>query len=492
MDKYIIIIDQGTTSTRVILFDSRGNIIGLEQKELKPIIKNGAILHDANLIYEDTISLFTLLLDKVNIDYSQIIGVGITNQRETTVLWNKETQEPVDLAIVWQSTHTNYICEELVEKGYSDLITSKTGLRINPYFSASKVMHILKTNSLAQKIMKNKKLAFGTIDSYLVSRLTKGCHYTDFTNASRTMMFNIHTLSWDDELLNIYGIDKDILPKVIGSNDYISKISDERILHYGNFPICAIIGDQQSSLFGHTCFNEGNFKITYGTGSFMLLNTGNKIVKSNTGLLSTIAYSINNKVYYALEGSVFVAGSAFAFIRDNLELVRDYDNAYFEGNNNGIYFVPALTGLGAPYWSAKSKGAIYGITRGTTKEDIARATLEGVAFLNYDVFKAMIEDSKINIKEISVDGGASKNINLMQFEADITNANVKTISTSEATALGCFYLVGLNRGIFKDLSDIKKLHKYIKIYIPNQNRQEFERKYKKWHKAVEATLLFSE
>lgn len=492
MDKYIVVIDQGTTSSRVILFDSRGNIVGLEQKELKPIIINDAILHDAKIIYEDVVELFLTLLNKVNIDHHSIIGVGITNQRETTVLWNKKTLEPIDYAIVWQSTHTKEICDELTEKGYNSTIENKTGLRINPYFSGSKVAYILRNNKEAKKLMDDSLLSFGTIDSWLVAKLTNGIHVTDYTNASRTMLYNIHTLKWDEELLKIFGVNKSVLPLVVDSNQSIGFIEDERIKKYGKFEICSLIGDQMSSLFGHTCFDEANFKITYGTGSFMLLNTGDKIVESKNGLLTTIAYGINGKINYALEGSVFVAGSAFQFIRDNLELVRDYNDEIFEGNNNGIYFVPALTGLGAPYWSTNSKGAIFGLTRRTSKADIARATLEGVAFLNYDVFKSMCEDSKTEISEVSVDGGASKNINLMQFEADIMNAKIKTISTSEATSLGCFYMVGLNKGLFKNLDEIKKLHKYIKVYYPNQNRSEFNRKYKKWNKALKATLLFSE
>lgn len=492
MEKYVIVIDQGTTSTRVILFDSRGNIVGIEQKELKFISAQDAILHDANRIYEDTVELFVSLLSKVNINYSSISGVGITNQRETTVLWDKRTLEPIDYAIVWQSTHTSYICDELEQNGYQNLISNKTGLRINPYFSASKIAHILRTNANAKSLMEKGHLAFGTIDSWLVAKLTRRYHVTDYSNASRTMLFNIHTLKWDDELLDLFGIDKSIMPRVINSNETVGIIEEERIKKFGNLSICAMIGDQQSSLFGHTAFEQGGFKITYGTGSFMLLNTGDKVVSSENGLLSTIAYGIDGKITYALEGSVFVAGSAFQFVRDNLELVRDFEDNIFESNNNGVYFVPALTGLGAPYWKTNAKGAIYGINRSTTKESIVRATLEGVAFLNYDVYKAMREDSKLPIAEISVDGGASKNINLMQFEADIMDVDIKTISTSEATALGCFYLVGLNNKIFNNLEEIKALHKYIKLYKPNRDRSHFDRKYKKWKKALAATLMFSE
>lgn len=492
MENYIIVIDQGTTSSRVILFDVRGNIVGIEQKELKLITKDGAILHDPIQIYEDVVELFTSLLEKVNIDYRGILGVGITNQRETTVVWNKDNLEPVDLAIVWQSTHTNYICEELDSRGYTELIQAKTGLRINPYFSGSKIAHIVRTNEKAKVLMENDKLAFGTIDSWLVAKLTQGKHHvTDYTNASRTMLFNIHTLKFDEELLDIFALKPSILPKVLNSNDTIGLIEDSRIKKFGDFSIKALIGDQQASLFGHTCFDAGSFKITYGTGSFMLLNTKDRIINSHNGLLSTIAYGLDGKVSYALEGSVFVAGSAFQFIRDNLDLVKDYSDEIFEKNNNGVYFVPALTGLGAPYWQTGAKGAIFGLTRSTSKENIVRATLEGVAFLNYDVYSSMKEDSGIQIEEISVDGGASKNKNLMQFEADIMDVKIKTISTSEATALGCFYLVGLNTKVFTSLEMIKKLHKYIKVYNPEKKRDEFERKYHKWKKAVEATLIFS-
>lgn len=491
MEKYILVIDQGTTSTRVILFDTRGNINGIEQKELKLIYKENQILVDANQIFEDTVSLFVSLLNKVNIDYNNIIGVGITNQRETTVLWNKETGLPVDYAIVWQSTHTKAICDDIRNKGYEELIRNKTGLIINPYFSASKISYILNNNIEARRLMAEEKLLFGTIDSWLLYKLSNRIHKTDYTNASRTMLYNIHTLSWDKELLNLFKIDSSILPEVCSSNSYFADITEERISKFGNFKICSLIGDQQASLFGHTGFNEGSFKITYGTGSFMLLNTSDKIVNSKNGLLTTIAYGIDGNISYAIEGSVFVAGSAFQFVRDNLELVRNLDQENFDAKNNGVYFVPALTGLGAPYWATDARGTIFGLSRATTKSDIVRATLEGVAFLNYDVFKAIEEDSNLIINEVSVDGGASKNEALMQFEADIMNAKIKTISTSEATALGCYYMVGLSVKLFEDLDSIKKLHRYIKEYNPALEKTILEEKYKKWKKAVKATIEFA-
>ncbi|MGM9971464.1 MAG: FGGY family carbohydrate kinase [Anaeroplasmataceae bacterium] len=489
MSKYIMTIDQGTTSSRVILFDSRANIIFNASHPVKQIYKADTYVeHDAMEIYEDVVELVLKALNETNIDYADIIGVGITNQRETTVLWDKRTGKPIYNAIVWQSKQSNYICEKWTKAGYNDIVREKTGLIINPYFSASKIRYILDNVEGASKMMEDGNLLFGTIDSWLIYKLT-GKHVTDITNASRTLLFNIFDLKWDQELLDLFKINKNILPKVVDCNNSIGTILEPRIKNICNLEICGLAGDQQSSLIGHTCLNKGNLKITYGTGSFMLLNTGDKPFMSKHGLLTTIGYSIDGNIAYALEGSVFVAGSAFQFIKENLEIIKSFDDEEFNNlNSNGVVFVPALTGLGAPYWDSEVKGAIFGLTRSTTKAQIARATIEGVAHLNKDVLDSMIEDTNITLDSISVDGGASKNKYLMQYEANIMAHPIKTLSTSEATSLGVFYLVGINRGLFKNLEDIKKLYKAVNIYeVEDINLEE---KQKVWKNALNACRMF--
>lgn len=491
MGKYVLTIDQGTTSSRVIIFDERGNIISKCLKQFKQIYPfDGAIEHDPLVIYEDVVELILEALNQVNIDYSDIVGVGITNQRETTVLWDKITGKPVYNAIVWQSNQSKDICEDLRRRGYSNTIHKKTGLLINPYFSASKIKWILNNIDGVKELMESKRLAFGTIDSWLIYKLT-GKHLIDYTNASRTMLFNIHTLKWDNELLDLFGVDESILPKVVDSNYNVGEITDERISSKFKLNICSILGDQEASLVGHACFHPGKLKITYGTGSFMLLNTGDIPFESDNGLLTTIAYSINGKVSYALEGSVFVAGSAFQFIRDNLEIVKSLDDEEFiQKSSNGVVFVPALTGLGAPYWNSSSKGAIFGLTRATTKSDIAIATIDGVALLNNDVLQTMKDDTGIEFSNISVDGGASLNPYLMQKESDYTQNKITTISTSEATSLGAYYLVALNNGLINSLEDIERLYKPIHTYSPKMSKKEVEEIKRKWKRAVYASMEF--
>ncbi len=492
MSKYILTIDQGTTSSRVIIFDERGNIICKVVKEFEQFYPEaGYVLHDANQIYEDVVELISKALKEVNINYMDILGVGITNQRETSVLWDKKTGRPIYKAIVWQSIQSKSICDKWIKAGYEEKIKEKTGLIINPYFSASKIKWILENVEDALELMEKDELLFGTIDSWLIYKLTGGIHVTDFTNASRTMLFNIHTLTWDDELLELFKIKKSILPKVVSCDSFIGKITEPRISNLCSLDICGIAGDQQASLIGHTCFTEGCVKITYGTGSFMLLNTGEKPYCSTHGLLTTIAYAIDNKICYALEGSVFVAGSAFQFIRDNLDIVRDLSDAEFKQNSsNGVVFVPALTGLGAPYWNAECHGAIFGLTRGTTKQDIAWATIEGVSFLNKDVLSVMLADSPVGLQEISVDGGASLNSKLMQFQSDIMQSKIMTISISEATSLGVFYLVGLNKGLFKNMKEVKKLYKSIHTYVPCEFSKDLEEKQNRWTSAINACISF--
>lgn len=491
MSKYILTIDQGTTSSRVILFDERANIVYKAMKEFKQYYPNsGYVLHDPIEVYEDVVELIVQMLKEINIEYEDILGVGITNQRETTIAWDKRTGNPVYKAIVWQSTQSEKICKSF--SSYNDLIEAKTGLRMNPYFSASKMKWILENVDGAKELMDEGNLLFGTMDTWLIYKLTGGLHVTDYTNASRTMLFNIHDLSWDKELLDVFEINSNTLPRVVSCNETIGRITEPRITKYCSLEICGCAGDQESSLLGHTCIHEGNIKITYGTGSFLLLNTGNKIVHSKNGLLSTIAYVIDGKPCYALEGSVFVAGGAFAFIRDNLELVKNLsDESFSTLDSNGVVFVPALTGLAAPYWNSDCRGAMLGLTRSTSKENIAWATIEGVSFLNKDVIDAMLKDTNLDLKKISVDGGASLNSRLMQNQANVIDKTIDAISTSEATSLGVFYLVGLNRGVFQDLEEIKKLYKVSKSYTPVRNTT-LKEKEEQWKKAIHACICFSE
>ncbi len=491
MSSYILTIDQGTTSSRVIIFDQRGNIVSRKQKEFKQYFDfPGYVLHDATQIYEDVIELILQCLNSVNINYDEIKGVGITNQRETIVAWDKVTKKPIYKAIVWQSTQSLGICEKLKKDGYESLINEKTGLTISPYFSASKIRWILDNVDGAQELMDNDNLMVGTIDSWLIYNLTNGLHVTDYTNASRTMLFNINTLDYDDELLDIFKLKRNILPHVLSSSGYVGKITDKRISSLCDLDILAIAGDQQASLVGHNCFSYADMKITYGTGSFMLLNTSSQIFRSNNGLLTTIAYAIDGKITYALEGSVFVAGSAFTFLKDQLNIIDNYDDDNFlNKTSNGVVFVPALTGLGAPYWDSEALGSMFGMTRSTTKKDIAYATIEGVCNLNKDVIDAMLEDTSGDISFISVDGGGSKNSIMMQEQANILGKMVKKLNTTEATALGVFYLAGLACKMF-DINEIKKLHKISKEYMPQYTKEEIDKKYRRWKKAIEATKIF--
>ncbi len=489
MSKYIIAVDQGTTSSRVMIFDERSNIICKTQSEFTQYYpQDGYVLHDPNEIYESVVNLLTTALKEVNIDYDDILGLGITNQRETTVLWDKETGEPIYKAIVWQSLQSKDICDGLEE--YKDLIKEKTGLLINPYFSASKIKWMLENVPNAKRLMNEGRLLFGTIDTWITWKLTGGkYHVTDYTNASRTMLFNIKTLSWDDDLLNIFDINKNILPKVINSNDTVGYITDSRISNIANIKICALCGDQESSLLGHTCVNDGDIKITYGTGSFMLLNTGNNICPSDSGLLTTIATAIDGKIQYALEGSVFMCGGAINFMKDNLNIIESFEKSFNAPSSNGVYFVPALTGLAAPYWDPLAKGAILGLTRATTKEEISLATLEAIGYSNKDIIDTMQKETNKKINFISVDGGASKNKRLMQFQSDILSTDIVTLNTEEATALGIFFLVGLNT---KLITNIKDYHKNLNVFKPNMDTQMIVDKYSKWKKAIKAVQIFEE
>ena len=495
MKKYIIAIDQGTTSSRTIIFDKQGNIVSSSQKEIN-MIYNGVdfVEQDANEIFESVEYTITDALKKANLTSSSIASIGITNQRETTVLWDKRTGEPIYKAIVWQSKQSKDICENLISNEYNKLFKDKTGLLIDPYFSATKVRWILDNVEGAEKLMEDGNLLFGTIDTWLLYNLTSGkTHKTDYTNASRTLFFNIFDKKWDDELLDILGINKNMLPSVCDSNakfGFTSKSSvfKEEIL------ISGILGDQQAALFGQLCTEKGSIKNTYGTGCFMLMNTGLKPAISENGLLTTIAYSIDGVVTYALEGSVFVAGSAIQWLRDSLNFFDEAKDSEMISqsvlDNYGVYVVPAFVGLGTPYWDTDAKGAIFGLTRGTTKAHITRATLESLAYQTRDIVDIMEKESKISPVFLKVDGGASKNNFLMQFQSDILNINIKRPVVSESTALGAAFMSGLSSGFYKNLDEITKSLQIDRTFTPKISHDTREKLYSNWKKAVSATRLF--
>lgn len=499
MKKLVLAIDQGTTSSRAIIFNEKGETVTSSQMEVGLICpKSGWVEQDATLIWETVYETIKEVLTKNSVDNSLIKAIGITNQRETTVIWNKETGLPIYNAIVWQSRQSQGICENLIKEGYESLIKEKTGLIINPYFSGTKIKWIMENVSGASLLAKEGKLLFGTIDSYLVWLLTNGAlHITDYTNASRTMMYNIHDLCWDDEILNILGIEKSMLPKVVNSSEQYgiaTKLHD--IDQNLNIPIASIVGDQQSSLFGQCCFNLGDVKNTYGTGCFMLMNTKDKIVKSKNGLLTTIAWGIEGTVEYALEGSVFIGGSAVQWLRDGMKMidksgdVEMYSDLNHMPGSNGIYVVPAFVGLGTPYWDNDARGAIFGLTRTSTKGEIINATVESIAYQSKDVMEVMKEDASTKISCLSVDGGASGNDYLIQFQSDILNCKIVRPECLETTALGAAYLAGLATKVWNSKEELKRLHKINKIFMPRINDEERQSLYSGWQKAVKATREF--
>lgn len=460
MGKYLIALDQGTTSSRCIIFDKQGNIINVAQKEFTQIFPHpGWVEHDPMEIWSSQLAVLTEAKARCNVDVSDIAAIGITNQRETTIVWDRHTGQPVYNAIVWQCRRTAEYCDQLKAKGLEKSIKEKTGLIVDAYFSGTKVRWILENVEGARERAEKGDLLFGTVDSWLIWKLTKGkCHVTDYTNASRTMLFNIHTLEWDDEILKEMGIPKSMLPEVKPSS-YVYGDVDAEFLG-GEIPIAGIAGDQQAALFGQCCFESGLVKNTYGTGCFILMNTGEKAVDSKNGLLTTIAWGLDGKVEYALEGSVFVAGAAIQWLRDGLRMI---DNAAFTEtyankvpDSAGVYVVPAFVGLGAPYWDQYARGIIVGLTRGVEKEHFVRATVESLAYQSYDVMKAMEADAGVVLKELHVDGGASANNFLMQFQSDILGIDVLRPKIIESTALGAVYLAGLAVGYYKDKEDIRQ------------------------------------
>ena len=486
--KYIVALDQGTTSSRAVIFDHNGTICSLAQKEIRQIFpKTGWVEHDPIEIWSSQLSVFSEAIAGFGIELKEIAAIGIANQRETTILWSKVNGKPVYNAIVWQDHRTSNICNDLIEKGYGELIKDKTGLEIDAYFSATKIQWILDNVEGAREMAERGELAFGTVDSWLMWNLSDGkVHVTDITNASRTMLFNIHTHEWDSELLSLFNIPVKVLPEVKQNTDIFCYTSARLINEY--IPVSGVAGDQQAAMFGQLCLKKGMIKNTYGTGCFLMVNTGNEPVKSQNSLITTIAWQINDKTTYALEGSVFVAGAVIQWLRDKLGIIKtakqSEEIASKVNSTDGVYFVPAFTGLGAPYWKPDAKGIIYGITRGTTDEHIVRAGLESIAFQSYDVIRAMEKDIGHKILSLRADGGAAENTLLLQFQADILNIKVERPRILETTALGAAYLAGLSIGYWKSTNEIAKQWKLDKKFKPVKSNKNNKDLIENWHKVI--------
>ncbi|SEH41762.1 glycerol kinase [Halobacillus karajensis] len=494
-NQYILSIDQGTTSSRAILFNKAGKIVETAQKEFEQFFpKPGWVEHDANEIWTSVLACIADVLRKSDVQPQQIAGIGITNQRETAVVWDKNTGKPIHRAIVWQSRQTEEICKELRAASHNDLFREKTGLLLDPYFSGTKVKWILDNVEGAREKADQGDLLFGTVDTWLVHKLSGGkAHMTDYSNASRTLMYNIYDLKWDEELLDILGVPASMLPEVKPSSEIYAHTVDYHFFGH-EVPIAGIAGDQQAALFGQACFDKGMAKNTYGTGCFMLMNTGEEGVASKHGLLTTLAWGLDGKVEYALEGSIFVAGSAIQWLRDGLNLIESAPEteAYATAvdSTEGVYLVPAFVGLGTPYWDSDARGAMFGLTRGTTKEHFVRATLESLAYQTKDVLDAMIADSGIDLKALRVDGGAVRNNFLMQFQSDILGVPVERPVVQETTALGAAFLAGLAVGYWKDKDEIKQQSENDRTFTVEMSKDEQAKLYKGWQKAVEATRQF--
>jgi len=492
---YVMAIDQGTTSSRAIIFDRNGKKIGSSQKEFPQYFpKSGWVEHNANEIWNSVQSVIAGAFIESGIRPEAIAGIGITNQRETTVVWDKTTGQPIANAIVWQSRQSSPIADQLKADGHTEMIHEKTGLVIDAYFSATKVRWLLDNIEGAQEKADNGELLFGTIDSWLVWKLTDGqVHVTDYSNASRTMLYNIHKLEWDQEILDLLNIPSSMLPEVKSNSEVYGHTRSYHF--YGSeVPIAGMAEDQQAALFGQMAFEKGMIKNTYGTGAFIVMNTGEEPQLSDNDLLTTIGYGINGKVYYALEGSIFVAGSAIQWLRDGLRMIesspQSEEIAAKAKGDNEVYVVPAFTGLGAPYWDSDARGAVFGLTRGTTKEDFVRATLQAVAYQSKDVIDTMKKDSGIDIPLLKVDGGAAKNDLLMQFQADILDIDVQRAANLETTALGAAYLAGLAVGFWKDLDELKSMAEEGQMFTPEMPAEERDNLYEGWKQAVAATQTF--
>ena len=492
MEKYILALDQGTSSSRAIVFDEHGQTKAVSQKEFTQIFpKPGWVEHNPMEIWSSQASVIAEAITSIDINGLNIAAIGITNQRETTIVWDAETGEPVYNAIVWQDRRTSEFCDGLKRDGRTDLIRSKTGLIIDAYFSATKILWILENVPGARQKADEGKLRFGTVDTWLIWMLTRGeVHVTDVSNASRTMLFNIHTLEWDKELLQLFDIPESMMPQVKSSSEVYGYTKTTLFAH--EVPIAGIAGDQQAALFGQMCTEPGSVKNTYGTGCFMLMNSGERPIMSSNNLLTTIAWKIGDKVNYALEGSIFVAGSVVQWLRDGLGIIKSSSEiealACSVEDNGGVYFVPALTGLGAPHWDQYAKGCIYGLSRGTTAAHIARAALEGIAFQTMDIVNAMQKDAGVTLKELKVDGGASRNNLLMQFQADILGTSVIRPTVTETTALGAAYLAGLAVGYWESIDHIKSQWGVETAFRPLAPQERVEELKAGWADAIKRTL----
>ncbi len=489
MQKYILSLDAGTTSNRAILFNHSGEIVSVAQQEFEQIYPQaGWVEHDPNTIWKTQLKVVREVIQKIGIEPKQIAGIGITNQRETTIVWNRETGEPVYNAIVWQDRRTSGYCDKLKEKGLEKMISEKTGLVIDAYFSGTKIKWILDNIPGARALANEGKLAFGTVDSWLIWKLTSGrLHITDVSNASRTLIYNIHTLKWDEELLNLLDIPPTILPQVKQSSEMYGTTSIDVL--GAEIPISGIAGDQQAALFGQMCIKEGMVKNTYGTGCFVVMNTGEKPIASKNKLLTTIGWQIDNKVTYAIEGSIFIGGAVVQWLRDQLGIIKSSSEiealALEVENNGGVSFVQGFVGLGAPHWDQYATGAVIGLSRGTGKAHIARAALEAIAFRSMEVIQTMVEDSGIQLNELRVDGGAAVNNLLMQIQANSIDTRVVRPMVTETTALGAAYLAGLATGFWKNIDEVKKQWQVDKIFEPVSDKTQIAKVVKDWKKAVE-------
>lgn len=495
MGEYMLAIDQGTTSSRAILFNKKGELVHAAQKEFQQYFPEpGWVEHNANEIWGSVLSVIAAVLTESGIQPTNIHGIGITNQRETTVVWNKKTGRPIYNAIVWQSRQTQSIVNELKKENLEQWFQDKTGLRLDPYFSGTKVKWILDHVEGAHQLAESGDLLFGTIDSWLIWKLSDGkVHITDYSNASRTLLYNIHDLKWDEEICEKLQIPLSMLPKVASSSEIYTQ-TDPSVFFGVKVPIAGVAGDQQAALFGQCCFHKGMAKNTYGTGCFMLLNTGKDAVKSDNGLLTTIAWGLDGEVTYALEGSVFVAGSAIQWLRDGLRMLKSVSDsetyAKKVDSSDGVYVVPAFVGLGTPYWDSDARGAIFGLTRGTTKEHFIRATIESLAYQTKDVLDAMQQDADLQVEILRVDGGAVDNEFLMQFQSDILDLEIELAKLNESTALGAAYLAGLATGFWSDLAEVEQMRSSKKTYHPVMGEQKRQNLYNGWQTAVQATRMF--
>ena len=492
MEKFILSLDQGTSSSRAIVFDHKGQIRSVAQREFTQYFpKPGWVEHNPHEIWSSQASVIAEAITSIDINGLDIAAIGITNQRETTIVWDSETEEPIYNAIVWQDRRTSEYCDELKAAGHTEFIRSRTGLIIDAYFSATKIKWILDNVPGARERAEKGKLMFGTVDTWLIWRLTRGeVHVTDVSNASRTMLFNIHTLQWDEELLRLFDIPLSMMPEVRSSSEVYGHTKSTIFAH--KVPIAGIAGDQQAALFGQMCVEPGAVKNTYGTGCFLLMNSGEKPIDSKNNLLTTVAWKIGDKVNYALEGSIFVGGSVVQWLRDGLGIIRSSSEvealAASVPDTAGVYFVPALTGLAAPYWDQYARGSISGISRGTTAAHIARAALEGIAYQTLDIVDAMQRDSGIELCELKVDGGAARNNLLMQFQSDLLDTRVIRPQVTETTALGAAYLAGLAVGYWDSIDDIKQQWQAEHVFEPTQERDSIQKAVEGWHDAVRRVL----